>query len=115
MASLGTPLGARTKKAGSQWSGLIRRKAGYFFARASFFAAGLALAAVFFAGLALAAAFTAFAAGFFAAAFFFILFAAAFPGVIGVSQQMMSAVAHPHASSTVTTSAMPCAGLLTLR
>jgi len=64
---------------------------------AYFFAAALAfLATAFFAGLALGAAF--FAPAFFAWA------AAAFPLVIGLSQQMIkSAVAHPHASSTVTT------------
>jgi hypothetical protein len=68
----------------------------HFFARAGFFAAGLALAAAF-AGL-------AFAAGFFAPAFFFAWVAAAFPLAIGLSQHMIrSAVAHPHASSTVTT------------
>jgi hypothetical protein len=70
---------------------------------AYFFAAGFAfLATAFFAGLALGAAF--FAAGFFAPAFFFAWVAAAFPLVIGLSQQMIkSAVAHPHASSTATT------------
>jgi hypothetical protein len=64
------------------------------------------LATAFFAGLALGTAFfAAFAGGFFAPAFFFAWVAAAFSRVIGLSQQMIkSAVAHPHASSTVTTS-----------
>jgi hypothetical protein len=86
----------------------------YFFACACFFVAGLALAIAFaglafavaftaFAGLAFAVAFTAFVAGFFATTFFFALFAAAFPEAMGFPQQMISAVAHPHASSTVTT------------
>ena len=90
------------------------REKNYFFAGAGFLAAaftggfGAAVLAAAFAGFAFAGALTAFAAGFFTAGFFaaaafFALAAAILPRAMGSSQQMISASAQPHASSTTTT------------